>query len=411
MAVLTPVDASGIINLIYKQACGITALSNTDVSDFTSMGEKILSTGRENVLNSISIVMGRLIVASRPYEPKFQLIEAVNTEMYSNRLRKLSFYTDDALEAGHVNTNLKVNLKDGFDNGSNGGQSTASMWEQHYKDVVEVDFGNSLAWQYCMTRTDNQLKMAFRDEAEFTKFIEGYIQECGNDIAQEREAFNRMCILAKIASTIDMAAVMDGSAVNLKTAFNNFYNTNYSVADLLSTHFADFMAFFVSEFKQVSDFMTNRTARYHWTMDKNGKKVLRATPKSQQAAILYGPILNKARALVQPNIFHNELLELSGYESTDGWQVIGSPAIDVTPALPDYNNSNNGEQVDGARVQVPYVLGMIFDKDGLMTDFQYENSQATPMEARKHFYNIWYSFNKGSIVDQSENCCVFYLMD
>ena len=102
----TPKDAYSLMNALVKQATGQQSVTATDTSSFVSAGELVMATGTENVLNALSILIGRTFMAVRPYGAKLQLINAINTGMYTNRMRKISFYAKDAQPAGFVNTDL-----------------------------------------------------------------------------------------------------------------------------------------------------------------------------------------------------------------------------------------------------------------------------------------------------------------
>ena len=95
--VLTPQDAYSIMNLLVAQATGQDTQSVVDSSSFVSAGETVLATGMENVINSLSIVLNRTLIASRPYNAKLALIQSENDSVYSTRMRKISFYSRMAL--------------------------------------------------------------------------------------------------------------------------------------------------------------------------------------------------------------------------------------------------------------------------------------------------------------------------
>lgn len=412
-----PTDAYAIMNLLVKQATGQTDLTVVDTSSFISAGETIQATGTENVLNTLGIVMGRLLIAARPYEAKLQIINAENTDMYTNRMRKVSYYARENEAAGFVNTDLFTNLQTGFDNGTNpqdgNAKSVSSMWKQNLPVVLEMNFAGSDVWQKSQTITRDQLKIAFRGEDEFMRFMDGAAVEVGNDIASNREAFNRMILLNKIAAVYDMSASMKNSARNLTAEFNAKYGTSYTSAELRTTYLEQFLKFFVTEFKLASDYMTNRSSNYHWSPAKtvNGVSytLLRHTPKDRQRAILYTPLFTEARANVLPDIFNPQYLDVSQYEGVTYWQDINSPAqINITPAITD---TATGEQKTGDAVALPYVIGILYDEDGMMSDYQLEDAVSTPMEARKHYYNIWYSFARNGIIDNTENSVIFYMTD
>lgn len=413
---ITPKDAHAIMNALVRQATGQQAITVVDASTFVSAGETVLATGMENVVQALNIVLGRTLVAARPYNAKLRLMQSLDTDIYTNRLRKISYYAQDALPDGGHNTDLFTNLAQGFTAGENissgTAQSTKSQWEQHQPMPLEFNFAGSSVWQDCITMYDDQLQAAFRDEAEFSRFVSGFLTEHGNDIESQKEAWNRLALLNKIASTYTYNA--SGSVVNLTAAFNQRFGTSYTSAQLRSTYLKKFLAFFVAEFKKVSKFMTERTKNYHLPMTKTVDgvqySILRHTPYNRQHVYLYSPLFTEAEALVLPEIFRPNYLDLDKqYEEVTYWQSADSRAeINVTPAIYD---TTTGTQIAGSAVNLEYVVGMITDEDGLMTNFQMERSDSTSLEARKHYRNVWNSYMKNIIDDPTENCVIFYMAD
>ena len=417
----TPVDAHALMNALVKQATGQQSVTVTDTSSFVSAGEMVLATGTENVLNAISVLVGRTFMAVRPYDAKLKVFNAINTAMYTNRFRKISFYAKDAQPAGFVNTNLYTNLKDGYTNGQNtqaDPDSTKSMWEQNQAVPLEMNFAGQSVWQDSITIYENQLKIAFRSEDEFMSFMTGIMTERENDIESQKEAFNRLTLLNAIAGRIDMtnAGLIPNGAINLVDAFNTRFGTSYTADQLRTTYLTDFLAFMVSMIKQYSNLMTYRNKAFHWSpakqIDGVDYTLLRHTPKDRQKLIMYSPLFVEATAQVLPEIFNPQYLDIGNYEGVDYWQgltgdLVNNPAINVTPAIP----TAAGTQTAGGTVNIPYIVGFLFDEDALMTDFQYEDSISTPIEARKHYRNIWWSFSKNAINDFTENGIVFYMAD
>ena len=68
-------------------------------------------------------------------------------------------------------------------------------------------------------------------------------------------------------------------------------------------------------------------------------------------------------------------------------------------------------QIKGDRVQIPYLVGMLFDEDGLMIDYQLDTARSTPIEARKGYRNVWYTFCKNIVSDATENAIIYYMED
>lgn len=410
---LTPLDCYQLINAIAAEATGQDgALTAVNTSTFVSVGESILRTGTENTLNAISLVLGRTFMAVRPYEAKLRIVNTLNSGLYANRVRKISYLSRYAQPSGAFNTNLYTNHAMGYDNGSNSGSSVASMWEQNQPVPLEMNFAGSSVWDDSTTVYEKQLQAAFRDEASFADFMGGIMTEKGNDIESEKEAFNRATLLNFMAGIYDLNAVT-GGAIDMTAAFNAWNgNTTYTRAQLLSTYRKEFLGFYVATVKKLSNQLTNRSMKYHWSPSKtiNGVtyNLLRHTPKAKQKLIMYRPFWIDAESLVLPEIFNDQYLKIENFEAVDFWQDELVPAgISITPAIPD--TSDPTTQTAGTAVALDYVLGVLYDEDALMVDYQLDSSYSTPVEARKQYRNIWWHFKKNAINDFTENGILLYM--
>lgn len=421
---LTPKDVHALMNLLVREATGQEDLDVVDTSSFVQAGERVLATGYENTLNALSMVLGRTMIAVRPYKAKYRTIQAMNTGEYTHRLRKISYYAKNALPAGNFNTQLyPENIFQGNTNAqvtTEDHEATKSMWLQNQPVPFELNFAGSDVWQDSITVYDYQIKNAFRSEEEFARFAAGFMTEKANDIESQKEAFNRMAVLNKIASVYSTGNTEQ--VVNLTYEFNQKFGTNHTSAQLRTTYLKEFLAFFVSKFKLTSDRLTERSALYHRAFAKTVKNaetgsneslmILRHTPKADQHALLYNPLFIDAQAQVLPQIFNPEYLSVENYEPVDFWQSNYSealrPQINVYPAVFD---ATTGGTIKGDQVQLPYVVGMLFDRDALVTDFQIDRTDSTPLEARKHYRTVWFSYSKNVIDDPSENCVIFIMED
>lgn len=421
---LTPQDCYALMNALVAEATGQADINVVDLSSFVSAGEKVLATGTENTLNALSLVIGRTIIAVRPYKAKLASIQAMDTGEYTHRVRKISYYSRYALPAGNWNTQLyPENLFQGKTNAqdtTSGHESTKSMWVQNQPQSLEMNFAGSDVWDESTTIYEKQLKPAFRDPGTFAQFVAGIMTEKANDIESEKEAFNRIAILNKIGSI--MLTGTSAQKVNLTAAFNTEFGTNYTSAQLRTTYLKEFLAFFVSTFKLASDRMTERSLAYHLDIPKTTTNpetgvsetlhILRHTPKADQKALLFNPLFVKAQAQVLPQIFNPEYLNIDNFEGVDFWQSNydedARPAVNIYPAIYD---TVTGTQIKGDQVNMPYVVGLLFDRDAILTDFQIDDSSSTPLEARKQYRNIWWHFSKNAINDPTENAILFYMDD
>lgn len=421
---LTPRDAHAIVNLVMQELTGQkSSIQKVTTDNFVSVGELINQSPTENVYNALSIPLLRTLIAARTYDDEFMIFNALDSGVYSDRMRKISFLSKGAKPAGSWNTQLFTNLAAGFTAGENpnsGGtpQSTKSQWEQCPVIPKELHFGGSSVWDHGITWYKDAAKNAFADEATFNRFWAGALVENANDIKSEKNAFRRVALLNFIAGLYDLVSY-GTKVVNLTYEFNQKYGTSYTSAQLRTTYLKEFLAFFVSTFKTYSKNMKYRSLNYHVDMPEtvNGETyhLLRHTPYSRQRVILYEPLFIDAEAMVLPEIFRPEYLDLqTQYYGVQWWQNENAPSsIDVVPSIPDLNSVSTyyGEQVTGTRVQLDYVVGLIFDEDAIMTDFQLDDVNTTPLEARKRFRNTWYAMKRNLINDFSEKAILFTMED
>lgn len=416
MRPLTPKDAYVLMQTLVEQATGEASLAVTNTSDFVSSGETVLQTGLENTLNALACVIGRMFVAVRPYGAKLGILNSISTGGYTDRLRKISYYAKKTEPAGDWNTDLYTNLAQGYDNGTNGGASVGSMWVQNQPMPFELYFGGSSVWSYTLTQYEKQWAKALRDESEFLKVAQGIMTQANNDIEMEKEAFNRMTLLNKIAAVIDTAAYNNGAAIDVIAGFNATVGQTYTRQVVLESHLQEFLQYFTALFKTVSDMMTYNSIKYHWEAPKTvggvSYVVPRHTPKRNQRAIFYNPFFTRAKSTVFSEIFNPQYLEdASQFETVDFWQQIDSgDEINVTPAITDMDSTSAtyGECISGSAVNA-HILGCLFDEDSVMIDYQLDSAGVSPLEVRKRYRNFVWNFARNSLADPTENFVVFYM--
>ena len=416
---LTPRDAHALVNLVNAELTGQDpTLTQVTTDNFVSVGETILQHQAENVYNAISMVLLRTLIAARTLEDDLLIINALDSGVYSSRMRKISYLSRHAKPAGSWNTQLYTNLAAGFTAGENKDsngvpQSTKSQWEQCPVVPFELNFGGSSVWDHGITWYKDAAKNAFRSEAEWNQFWQGALLENANDITREKNAFRRAILLNFLAGIYDLNSY-GPVVVNLTAAFNARFGTSYTSAQLRTTYLKEFLAFFVSTFKTYSKAMRKSSLKYHVNVQKtiNGEtfNLLRHTPYDKQRVILYEPLFIESEANVLPEIFNPEYLDLgTQYEGVMWWQNENNPsAISVVPSIPDFGT---GTQITGNAVALDYVVGVLYDEDAIMTNFILDDANTTPLEARKRFRNTWYAMARNGMNDFTEKCILFTMED
>lgn len=413
---LTPQDAYALVNAMVKAQTGQdNSLQAVDTSSFVSVGEQLLAAGTENVLNTLGLVLGRTMVAVRPYKARLSIMNAINSGMYANRIRKISYYSREAQASGAFNTQSNTNLAMGYDNGTNSAASTPSMWIQNQPVPLEMNFGGSSTWQDSTTVYEEQLKAAFRDEASFNQFVSGIMTEKANDIESQKEAFNRAALLNFMGEIVNFYNA--GCTVcNLTYEFNQKFGTSYTSAQLRTTYLKDFTEFLVATVKGYMAKLQLRQVGNHWspakTVGGTSYVLMRHTPLDKQRLLMYAPLFRDVEAMVLPEIFNTEYLDIGKqYEGVEYWQDLNAgAAISLTPAIPNKTTPASG-QIQGSAVALDYVVGLLYDEDALMIDYQLDAAYSTPIEARKLYRNLWWTYAKNLITDITENAVLFIMKD
>lgn len=405
-------DAYAVMNALARQATAQNDIAVVDHTTFIDAGTKTLATGTENVLNSIARTLAYVVVASRPYSGKFSLINASQNE-FNTRRAKISYYAEDNEPTGAFNTDLYTNIADGFDNGTNGGSSLGTMWEQKLPKVLERFFLSEAAWDKHYTIPEVQLQSAFNDESTFIRFMNGRLTEIQNDIESTIESKNRSLVADRIAGVyakVTAATPQLGAecAVDMTKYFNDKCGTTYTRDEILQEHLTEFLELWVAKIKLDSDRLEERTKLYHdpYTVTESGVdyNILRHTPKAYQKMFYSSEFFTEAKARVLPEIFNPQYLDASQGEAVTYWQST-KPAdrLKIKAKVP------MGDGNADATVELDYVLGIIFDSDAIMSINQFEGAFTTPLEARKMYRNVWYHWKFGAYNDYSENSIIYYM--
>ena len=423
-------DGYALMNAVMAQLTGQDSYQVINAQGFMDAGKLAMTYSTDEIFNALTIVGARLFTATRPYKAPLWLIDSINSGYFNNRIRKISYYSTWALPAGDFNTNIFTNFADGYGADASGESpaGTKDMWEQHPVQPLEMNFSNSTVWQDCITRYEDQIKIAFSGEDEWARFWAGVLTEKGNDIEQRKEAHNRATLLSRMAIAGAMGDASSniktlGTVVDLTAAYNAKYNTSYTGLQLRTTYFKSFLEFFVSEFKVYSNLLTKRSLAFHYapkiTLTDGDHYVLRHTPKSEQRFLLFTAFWEQAKSMVMPEIFNDQYLQLDKqFESVDFWQAYSldeseRAAINFQTTVPgwleDAIANTSGSSDTAYTFNADYVLGCLYDKDALLTDFQFETARTTPVEARKNYVNTWLSFGLAAIGDPSENFIVFVM--
>lgn len=399
---ITPTDVYAIVNAMSAEMYGANnTLTAMNTSTFATVGEKMLRTGYENTVNALSVVIGKTIVAARPYRGKFRIIMKVPQE-FGLITRKISFYSTKMEASTDFNTNLAPSqIVDG---------ASIDPWEITKTYPLEINFVGLKVLQKNYTVFRYQLKQAFQSEAQFGSFVAGLLTQIANDLEVAMDAENRLQVLNAIGATYNVGTARQ--KVDLTAAFNAFYGTTKTTADLLGTDYEDFIKFFIMRLKGDMELMSEYNELFHVYPAKNddaGNALVlnRHTPPEARRLLLYMPRIRQAEATVFPSLFNDSYLRLENFEAVEYWQNPNVPeAISVTP---NQLNTTTGQSETGTAVALDHVLAVLFDRDALVTSLHIEDVLTSPVNNKGSYYNVTYHYGKDYQFDQTENMIIYYL--
>lgn len=399
---LTPTDVYGIVNAMSAEMFGENAtLTAFNTSTFATVGEAMLRTGYENTVGALSAVIGKTIIAARPYRGKFRIIMKVPQE-FGLITRKISFYATNLEESNDFNTNINgTQIVDG---------ASIDPWTITKTYPLEINFAGLKVKQKNYTIFRYQLKQAFQDEAQFGAFVSGLLVRIANDIEVDMDAENRLQVLNAIGATYNVGG--SRQKVNLTAAFNAFYGTSYTATQLLSTYFDDLMKFFVMRLKGDMALMEEENELFHVFPAKNDDSgnaltLTRHTPPEARRLLLYMPRVRQAEATIFPSLFDSSYLRLENFEGVEYWQNPNVPeAVSITP---NQLNVSTGQSETGSAVALDHVFALLFDRDALVTSIHLEDVLTSPVNNKGSYYNVTYHWGKDYQLDQTENMILYYL--
>lgn len=396
-------DAYQIMNELASQALASTPIKAVDTSSFVAVGEAVLKTGYENTLKSLGVVYSKTIFSVRPYKSRFWSME-VSEDRWGAIIRKINFLYSEAEPSQHVNTDL-ITGTDTVPNTIFEDGNSVDMYKMALPKTMQLNFYGQQALQKHITRFIDQLDTAFRSEAEFMQFNTGVMVEFFNEIEIMDEAKARAVVLNRIAGM----AYMNIGVVDLVAEYNKEFGTSYTREQLLSTNLSDLMRYMAGVIKTYSSRLEDiQLSLYHANV--GGKMIPRHTPKARQKMLMYAPLFYKAESEVYSSIFNPQYLDIGAFEGVNYWQSQDDPTrVDIIPSI--LNTTTGAMEKAPGQVNIPYVVGLLYDEEGMGWYPKFTRSIATPVNAAGAYWNLYYHWLFSAYNDYTENAVLFVLGD
>lgn len=380
-------NSAVILNEIVNQATGKSAVSAIATSDFTSVATTALELGIDPLLNAISQVLSKTIFSIRPYSRKFKGLYQDNMR-FGNHVRKLNIADSD------WEKDDRYDLSDG-----------TSVDDQvvAIPKVLQTNFYGQNVYQRQITLFRDQLNVALQNEQEFQRFVTMIMTNASDLIEQAHEATARMTLANFIGGKVEGDPA---NVIHLVTKYNGVAGTTLTTDTVKQPeNFVPFMKWATGYIKTVSDWMTERTQKFH--INVTGKEISRHTPYNKQKLYLYSEELNNIDATVMSSIFNDSYLKMADHEKVGFWQNIDSP--DSINVKASYMTTTGDVVSDTEGSATSNIFGVLFDEEAVGITTYGEWSAPSPFNARGGYSNIFWHFNDRYYNDFTENGVVFLL--
>lgn len=302
-------SSAAILNEIVNQATGNKTISAISTGNFTSVATTALGLGIDPLLNAISQVLSRTIFSIRPYSRKFKGLYQDNMR-FGNHVRKLNIADSD------WDKDDRYDLEDG--------QSVDDQAVAIPK-ILQTNFYGQNVYQRQITLFRDQLNVALQNEQEFQRFVTMIMTNASDLIEQAHEATARMTLANFIGGKVKGDT---DNVIHLVTKYNDVAGTSLTTdAVKQPENFVPFMKWVTGYIKTVSDWMSERTQKFH--INVTGKEISRHTPYNKQKLYLYSEELNNIDATVMSSIFNDSYLKMADHEKVGFWQNIDLSLIHI----------------------------------------------------------------------------------
>lgn len=380
-------NSAAILNDIVSQATGKTAITSVSTADFVSVANTAIGISTDQLLDAITQTLSRTIFSIRPYSRKFKGLY-MDTLRFGNHTRKLNIADSD------WDKDMRYDLINGN-----------SVDDQIVRKptVLQTNFYGQNIFSRQITIFKDQLNIALSNEDEFQRFITMVMTNVSDQIEQAHESTARMTLANFIGGKVKGDA---DNVIHLVTKYNDVAGTSLT-ADTVKQpeNFVPFMKWATGYIKTVSDWMTERTQKFH--INVTGKEISRHTPYNKQKLYLYSEELNNIDATVMSSIFNDSYLKMADHEKVGFWQNIDSP--DGISVKASYMNATGNVVSDTEGTTTSNIFGVLFDEEAVGITTYGEWSAPSPFNARGGYSNIFWHFNDRYYNDFTENGVVFLL--
>lgn len=377
---------------IIDQVTGEAPVAAEDLSDIVDIGKTVLDyTGQSNT--NYDSFMRNLI----DQVGKIMFVDRVYTSQAPNILK-------DGFEYGSILEKVRCEVPDARDNATwdlfnypkDGGAAYPDPFELSKPSATAKFYNSKATYEIPITLTDVQLREAFQSASQFGSFI----SMIENRIRMKMTLCNDGLIMATIANLMGQKFRL-GANVNLLEAYKAI-NASATVTAANALVDKEFLRFASKTIAQYKKYLATASTLYN---GDGSSSYLTFTPADRLKFIANTEFSKSLDAYLYSDTYHNEFVNLPGYEEVAFWQGTGTSNEDRLKIDVTVDDGSTGTEIvrDG-------ILAVMFDDEAAAVCNQ--NFRVTSAyNGRGEYTNYFYKWDAMYMNDLLENCVVFNISD
>lgn len=398
-------QSATVLAALYQQITGLTVPAPLDLSGFVSTATTVLNLGLDKVHNALWQMVGRTIIAIRPYRGRFADME-FETDTWGIVDRKVSYLS--RLPMDNQAWEYPVTY-DASQTVPSGDGLSVDQYKINKDKIVQVAFYGRSTYAYTRTRFAYQLETAFRGPDELTRFLAGAVTSLDNDRELWREGMRSGMLINAIGALYDENQT--GRVIHLLTEYNT--ETGLQLTGTTVKQPANYDGFVRWMYARLGDIKaamgrdnilyTTQLASY-----PSGYGVLRHTDAANLRIKMSAPLLNRMKAAVLSTTYNPEMLSLDDVEPVAYWQAPSIP--EQVQVRPVYTAAATGQETQAAAaVTVSNIVGIMYDRDFVGCSRIRAEAASTPYNVVGGYWNDHYTEEYKTRFDMTEKAVLLLL--
>ena len=376
---------------IIDQVTGEAAVATEDLSNVIDIGKLVLDyTGASNAnfdsfMRNLIDQVGKVMFVNRTYTSQAPNIMKDGWE-YGSILEKVRCEVPDARD------NATWDL---FNYPQQGGAAYPDPFELSKPSATAKFFNSKATYEVPITLTDVQLREAFQSASQFGSFI----SMIENRIAMKMTLCNDGLIMATIANLIGQKVAAEHNVINLLELYNAIAANTTTAAKALSDK--EFLRFASKTIAMYKKYLAGASTKY------NEGGYLTFTPADKLRFIANTEFSKALDAYLYSDTYHNEFVNLPGYEEVAYWQGQGEADGDGDRLKIDVKVDVSGVATS---VEQDGIVAVMFDDEAAAvcnTNYRVTSQY----NGRGEYTNYFYKWDAMYMNDVLENCVVFIIED